>query len=66
MALKPKSKERTNILKEESLKEVSKEKMVTLTINVPESLRSNFKIQTIHKKTNITEVLINFIKEYLK
>jgi ribosome-binding factor A len=66
MALKPKLKERTNILKQEALKEVSTEKMVTLTINVPESLRSNFKIQTIHKKTNITEVLINFIKEYLK
>jgi hypothetical protein len=66
MALKPKSKERTNILKEESLKEVSKEKMVTLTINVPESLRSNFKVQTIRKKTNVTNVILNYIKEYIK
>lgn len=66
MALKPKSKERTNILKEESLKEVSKEKMVTLTIHVPESLRLNFKVKAIRNKTNVTNVILTYIKEYIK
>ena len=65
MALKPKLKERINILKEECLKEVSKEKMVTLTIHVPESLRLNFKVQTIRNKTNVTNVLLTYIKEYI-
>ena len=66
MALKIKSNNRISHNKEESLKEVSKEKMVTLTVLVPESLRANFKVQTIRNKTNVTTVIINYIKEYIK
>ena len=66
MALKIKSNNRISHNKEESLKEVSKEKMVTLTVLVPESLRSDFKVQTIRNKTNVTTVIVNYIKEYLK
>jgi hypothetical protein len=40
--------------------------MVTLTVLVPESLRANFKVQTIRNKTNVTTVIVNYIKEYTK
>lgn len=66
MALKIKSNNRVSHNKEESLKEVSKEKMVTLTVLVPESLRANFKVKTIRNKTNVTTVIVNYIKEYLE
>jgi len=66
MALKIKSNNRISHNKEESLKEVSKEKMVTLTVLVPESLRANFKVKTIRNKTNVTTVIVNYIKEYIK
>jgi hypothetical protein len=66
MALKIKSNNRISHNKEESLKEVSKEKMVTLTVLVPESLRANLKVKTIRNKTNVTTVIVNYIKEYTK
>lgn len=65
MALKPKLKNSSNLHKEEALKEVVKEKMVYITILLPESLKDNFKVKTIRNKTNITNVLINYIKEYV-
>ena len=68
MALKPKLKinNNSNLHKEEALKEVVKEKMVTITILLPESLRDNLKVKAIRNKSNITNVLINYIKEYIK
>lgn len=65
MALKPKLKNNSNLQKEEALKEVVKEKMVYITILLPESLKDNFKVKTIRNKTNITNVLVNYIKEYV-
>lgn len=65
MALKPKLKNNSNLQKEEALKEVVKEKMVYITILLPESLKDNFKVKTIRNKTNITNVLINYIKKYV-
>ena len=65
MALKPKLKNNSNLHKEEALKEVVKEKMVYITILLPESLKDNFKVKTIRNKTNITNVLVNCIKEYV-
>lgn len=68
MALKPKLKinNNSNFHKEEALKEVVKEKMVNITILLPESLRDNLKVKAIRNKSNITNVLINYIKEYIK
>jgi phosphoribosyl-dephospho-CoA transferase len=65
MALKPKLKNNSNLYKEEALKEVVKEKMVGITILVPESVKDNLKVKAIRNKTNITNVLINYIKEYI-
>jgi len=66
MALKPKLKNNSNLQKEEALKDVVKEKMVYITILLPESLKDNFKVKTIRNKTNITNVLLSYIKEYVK
>ncbi len=66
MALKPKLKNNSNLHKEEALKEVVKEKMVGITILVPESVKDNLKVKTIRNKTNITNVILNYIKEYIK
>lgn len=66
MSLKPKLKNNSNLHKEEALKEVVKEKMVNITILLPESLRDNLKVKAIRNKTNITNVIINYIKEYIK
>lgn len=65
MPLKVKSKERINTYKEEALKSVSSERMVTLTILVPESIREDFKVKAIRNKTNITNVILNHIKNYI-
>ena len=65
MALKPKLKNSSNLYKEEALKEVVKEKMVGITILVPESVKDNLKVKAIRNKTNITNVILNFIKEYI-
>jgi hypothetical protein len=66
MALKPKLKNNANLHKEEALKEVVKEKMVNITILLPESLRDNLKVKAIRNKTNITNVILNYIREYIK
>ena len=66
MALKPKLKNNSNLYKEEALKEVVKEKMVGITILVPESVKDNLKVKTIRNKTNITNVILHYIKEYIK
>jgi hypothetical protein len=66
MTLKPRLKNNSNLHKEEALKEVVKEKMVNITILLPESLRDNLKVKAIRNKTNITNVIINYIREYIK
>ncbi len=66
MALKPKLKNNSNLHKEKALKEVVKEKMVNITILLPESLRDNLKVKAIRNKTNITNVILNYIREYIK
>lgn len=66
MALKPKLNNNSNLHREEALREVVKEKMVNITILLPESLRDNLKVKAIRNKSNITNVLINYIKEYIK
>lgn len=65
MALKIRSNDRINTNKEEALKEVVSEKMVTLTILVPQSLRENLKVKAIRDKTTITNLIINYLKKYI-
>jgi len=66
MVLKPKKLNgNLNLYKEDAIKEVTKERMVNITILVPESVRDNLKVKAIRNKTNVTNVIVNYIKEYL-
>jgi hypothetical protein len=65
MALKIRSNDRINTNKEEALKEVAAEKMVTLTILVPQSIREDLKVKVIRNKTTITNLILNYLKEYI-
>jgi hypothetical protein len=65
MALKIRSSDRINTNKEEALKEVAAEKMVTLTILVPQSIREDLKVKVIRNRTTVTNVMLNLLKEYI-
>lgn len=40
--------------------------MDTITFNIPEELKREFQIKTIQEKSNMTDELIKFIKEYIE
>lgn len=65
MALKIKSYNRISTDKKEALKDVMVEKMVTLTVLVPQSLRDNVKIKAIQNKTKVTNIILDYLKEYI-
>jgi len=65
MALKIRSSDRINANKEEALKEVVAEKMVTLTILVPQSIREDLKVKVIRNKTTVTNLILNYLREYI-
>lgn len=66
MMLKLRSSERVNIDKEKALKEVTKEEMVTLTLLVPESIRTTFKTKAIRNRRTIRGLILGWIKKYLE
>lgn len=53
-----------NVQKEIALNEIKAEEMSTITIRIPCSLKEKIKIKAIRDKTTITDVIINFLKEY--
>ena len=65
MALKIRSNDRINTNKEEALNEVTAEKMVTLTILVPQSIREDLKVKAIRNKTTVTNLILNYLREYI-
>lgn len=65
MVLKIRSNDRINTNKEEALKEVAAEKMVTLTILVPQSIREDLKVKVIRNKTTVTNLILNYLREYI-
>lgn len=66
MALHIKPNSRRNINKEDALKEVTTEQMVKLTINIPKSLHSEFKIAAIRSNRNMTKLMLEWIREYIQ
>ena len=66
MALSIKASNRTNVHKEQAIKEIAAEKMVKLTINIPKSLHSEFKIAAIRDNTDMTDLVLNWIKQYIR
>lgn len=66
MALKIKANNRANINKDNAIKEITAEEMVTITVNIPKSLRAEFKIAAIRNGTTITDLVLNWIKQYIQ
>ena len=40
--------------------------MEKVVFNISESLKMSFQLKTIREKTTMTDVLVNFIQEYIK
>ena len=55
-----------NVNMEQAIKEVQSEKMTKLTLNISRSLRSEFKIAAERKDTNMTDVVMQYIKKYIQ
>jgi hypothetical protein len=66
MALSIKSSNRANVHKEQAIKEITAEKIVKLTINIPKSMHSEFKIAAIRNSTDMTDLVLNWIKQYIQ
>ena len=65
MALSLKNNKRIHLNRDEALKELKSEKMVTMTILVPLSLKEDVKIKTIQNKTNVTNLILEFLRTYV-
>ncbi len=63
--LKAKRTRGTNQSKEEAIKEVTKEPIVRLNINLPESLHLQLKILAAKQRTDMTQIVIQLIREHL-
>lgn len=66
MALTVKPTTRSDTRKENAIREVRAGQNVKLTINISKSLRAKFKIATIRNNTDMSEVVLNWIEEYIK
>ena len=66
MALTIKPSNRANANKEQAIKEITAEKIVKLTINIPKSMHSEFKIAAIRNSTDMTDLVLNWIKQYIQ
>lgn len=49
-----------------AIKEVQSEKMCKLTLNIPRSLRSQLKIKAELNGTDMTDIVISYIKKYVQ
>jgi hypothetical protein len=47
------------------MKDSDKETMVTLTIRIPQAIRENLKVKVIRNKTTVTNVILNYLREYI-
>lgn len=65
MVLKIKDSKRDNFNKGEALKELLTESKETITILVPVSLKEKAKIKAIQNKTNITNLVLGFLENYV-
>lgn len=66
MTLQTKPKSNNNIHMQSALSEIKKEDLVKLCFTIPKSMRSKFKIKAELDGTNMSELLYNYIKSYLK
>ncbi len=63
--LKPKMSRRESAGKSSALEEVMKEETTRLNAIIPESLHSRVKIQAVHERSSITEIVMKALHDYL-
>jgi len=51
---------------DKAIKELQNDSMVKLTLSIPKKLRSEFKIEAELNNTNMTEVVLQYIKQYIR
>ena len=66
MALKTKEKNRKNIYKEEAIRNIVKDDIVKMNIAIQKQLHSKFKMKSVRENTNMSNLVINWIKDYVK
>ena len=66
MALSIKPNTRSSALKEDAIKKVRTGHLVKLTVNIPKALRSKFKIEVTRNNTDMSQVILSWIEEYVK
>ena len=66
MSIQSKPKREPNANMKSALQEIQKENIVNLTINIPQSLKSEFKIEAEKQGTNMADILRIYIKQYIR
>jgi len=56
-------KPKDNLHTQEALKEIIAEEMDTITIRIPCSLKDKIKMEALLRRTTVTDIIINHIKE---
>ena len=65
MSLQIKPVRKPNANMQSALQEIQKEKIAKLTINIPQSWKSEFKIAAEKKGVNMTDIILAYVKQYV-
>ncbi len=57
---------RPSITKAKAFQEIGSEQLENLTIQLPTVLKKKLKIKAIHNNSTVTQIILDFIKEYVK
>lgn len=66
MALQIKTNEIKSCKMNNALMEMQKDTMVKLTLSIPKKIRSEFKISTERNNTNMTDAILQYVKQYIQ
>lgn len=66
MALGIKEKNRENIYKEDAIKSVVEGDVVKMNVALPKYLHYKFKIKAMQNNTNMSNLIVNWIRDYVK
>lgn len=65
MALKTKPKSNNNSNMQAAMAQIKKDNSVKLTISISKSMRSEFKIAAERKGSNMSTVILQYVKQYI-
>lgn len=63
--LKAKTKQTSRHAKDQALKEVQKESLVRLNVNIPQTLHRKFKVCSVENGTDMTRLVVQLIEDYV-